>query len=325
MPYPGEIRLFAGNVAPAGWAFCHGQEATIAATPRLFSAIGTRFGGDGRRTFRLPDLRGRVPVHRSERVAAGDSGGAEAVAITATETPAHTHGLPFAASGGISTRSPDRALRIASGGGGASTVGLGTMTSSGLGTTHSNIQPYLALNYIIALDDRARGTLAGEIRIFAGAGAPAGWARCDGQQLEVGAFGDLYAVVGTTYGGDGRQRFHLPDLRGRVAIQAGRGSSLTTRRLGESGGNASVALREDQLPPHEHAAEIRVAAAASGRMLLVAAEGRGPTAATMNADANRVEPIVTGASGASDVHPNLQPYLTLTYIIACQGSLPEPD
>ncbi|HMM41943.1 MAG TPA: tail fiber protein [Thermomicrobiales bacterium] len=323
MPYPGEIRLFAGNVPPAGWAFCHGQTARIDAAPRLYAAIGTRFGGDGRESFRLPDLRGRVPVHRSERVAHGGSGGAEAVALAGSEIPTHAHGLPLAAAAGAGARSSGRALNVATGTGGVA-VALGTMTSSGLGTTHPNVQPYLALNYVIALDDGAGGPLLGEVRLFAGADAPDGWARCDGQSLKVGAFGDLYSVLGTTYGGDGRRTFALPDLRGRVAMQAGRGPGLTTRRLGETGGETLVALREDQLPQHEHAAEVRAAAVEGGRTLLAAA-GRGVTVTAAVADEHRMVAVATGASGASGAHDNLQPYLTLTYIIACQGRLPEPD
>lgn len=323
MPYPGEIRLFAGNVAPAGWAFCHGQEAAPNALPTLYAAIGTRFGGDGRATFRLPDLRGRVPVHRSERIVHGASGGTETVALAAAEIPEHGHGLPLAAPASAESSLHGRALNVAAGNGG-SAVNLGTMTSSGLGTTHPNVQPYLALNYIIALDDGASGPMVGEVRLYAGTATPDGWARCDGQRLDVGAFGDLYTVIGTTYGGDGRQAFAVPDLRGRVAIQAGRGAGLATRKLGESGGEALVVLREDQLPSHEHAAEIRVASAEGSRALLVAA-GRGVATQASAADANRIAAVPTGSSGESAGHSNLQPYLTLTCIIACQGRLPEPD
>lgn len=324
MPYPGEIRLFAGNVPPAGWAFCHGQAASVTAAPQLFAAIGTRFGGDGRRDFRLPDLRGRVPVHRSDRIATGASGGDETVALAASEIPDHLHALPLADAGDTNIGSSRRALKIAAGGSGGRLVSLGTMMASGLGTTHANVQPYLALNYIIALSSRSDGPLIGEVRLFAGAGVPNGWAACDGQILEIGAFGDLYAVVGTTYGGDGRREFALPDLRGRVAMQAGRGASLSTRWLGEQGGEASVALRDDQLPPHEHAAAIHIAASGNGRMLL-AASASGSTVGVATADPDRFVAVDTGVSGESASHTNLQPYLTLTYIIACQGRLPEPD
>lgn len=321
MPYAGEIRLFAGNVAPPGWAFCHGQPARIDTAPRLYAAIGIRFGGDGRETFALPDLRGRVPVHRSGRIAHGASGGAEAVVLAGTQLPDHSHGLPLAASAdaGGGTRATGRAIDVAAAGGGT-VVGLGKMTSSGLGTTHPNVQPYLALNYIIALDDGDDSPLLGEVRLFAGASAPAGWQRCDGQHLAAGEYADLFGVIGTIYGGDGRETFALPDLRGRVALQAGRGAGLTTRRLGESGGEASVSLREDQMPPHEHDAELRVASVTGGRALL--ATGRGVAAQTTQVDAQRVVSVATEERGDSAGHTNLQPYLALTYIIACSGRRP---
>jgi microcystin-dependent protein len=93
MPFAGEIRLFAGNVAPGGWAFCHGQLASIASVPALFEALGTRYGGEGRTTFALPDLRGRVPLHRSSTIALGAEGGAEVVVLEANEIPGHRHSI----------------------------------------------------------------------------------------------------------------------------------------------------------------------------------------------------------------------------------------
>src|SRR6187455_2190277 len=97
----GEIRIFAGNFAPAGWAFCDGQLLSIAENDFLFTLIGTTYGGDGESTFALPDLRGRVPIHKgqgaslSARVLA-EKGGVEAVTLTTQQIPAHTH--PISAS-----------------------------------------------------------------------------------------------------------------------------------------------------------------------------------------------------------------------------------
>lgn len=323
MSYSGEIRFFAGNVPPAGWAFCHGQTAQIDAARQLHAAIGTRFGGDGRTTFRLPDLRSRVPVHRSERIGVGTVGGAESVALADAEIPRHTHGLPIATSVGKAGQSSSRALLVTDGGGSGVDVRLGAMTSNGLGTTHPNMQPYLALNAIIALSDEADGPFIGEVRVLAGAAAPDGWARCDGQGLAIDEFGDLYSVIGTTFGGDGRKAFALPDLRGRVAIAAGRGPELTTRWLAESGGEMTVALREDQVPTHEHDASIRVATAPGTRSPM--ASSAGVAISAIGAASQHAVPVVTERIGGSDGHSNLQPYMALTYIIACRGRLPEPD
>src|ERR1700746_2563395 len=104
-PYVGEIRIFAGNFAPAGWMFCEGQLLPISEYETLFALIGTTYGGDGQSTFALPDLRGRVPVHQGNGTSSsfpiGDFGGVESVTLTAGQMPAHSH--PMLASSAIST------------------------------------------------------------------------------------------------------------------------------------------------------------------------------------------------------------------------------
>jgi microcystin-dependent protein len=92
-PYVGEIRLFGGNFAPAGWAFCDGSLQSIAENETLFSLIGTTYGGDGEQTFALPDLRGRVPVHVGPGFAQGQAGGSEQVTLSSAHLPAHGHPL----------------------------------------------------------------------------------------------------------------------------------------------------------------------------------------------------------------------------------------
>src|SRR6184192_840441 len=98
-PYVGEIRMFAGNFAPAGWMFCDGTSLPISENETLFQLIGTTYGGDGQTTFALPDLRGRVPVHQgtdpntSSNYVIGEAGGVETVTLTTQQIPAHTHAL----------------------------------------------------------------------------------------------------------------------------------------------------------------------------------------------------------------------------------------
>src|SRR6187431_1468137 len=96
-PYVGEIRMFAGNFAPAGWAFCDGQLVPISENDTLFNLIGTTYGGDGQETFALPDLRGRVPLHQgslaSNTYQIGERSGVEEVTLTAQQLPTHTHAL----------------------------------------------------------------------------------------------------------------------------------------------------------------------------------------------------------------------------------------
>ncbi|MBV8159905.1 MAG: phage tail protein, partial [Acidimicrobiia bacterium] len=90
-PYIGEIRMFAGNFAPAGWAFCNGQLLAISEFDTLFNLIGTTYGGDGQVTFALPDLRGRLPIHQGGGFTLAQNGGAEEVTLTVNQVPSHSH------------------------------------------------------------------------------------------------------------------------------------------------------------------------------------------------------------------------------------------
>ena len=92
-PYVGEIRMFAGNFAPAGWMFCEGQLLPISENETLFQLIGTTYGGDGQSTFALPDLRGRLPIHPGNGFTMPTAGGAEAITLTINQIPAHSHPL----------------------------------------------------------------------------------------------------------------------------------------------------------------------------------------------------------------------------------------
>jgi microcystin-dependent protein len=155
-PYVGEIRMFAGNFAPAGWMFCEGQLLPISEYETLFNLIGTTYGGDGQSTFQLPDLRGRLPVHFGNGFTLAETGGAETVTLTTSTIPAHSH--PFLASltaGG--TRNPTgNVLGTAVGGSFydqlTPTTALGASISNiGGSQPHDNFQPYLCVSFIISL------------------------------------------------------------------------------------------------------------------------------------------------------------------------------
>src|SRR3978361_1590015 len=90
-PYVGEIRMFGGNFAPAGWAFCQGQLLAISELETLFQLIGTTYGGDGQSTFALPDLRGRVPIHFGNGFTLAETGGVETVTLWVSQMPSHSH------------------------------------------------------------------------------------------------------------------------------------------------------------------------------------------------------------------------------------------
>jgi microcystin-dependent protein len=160
-PFIGEIRMFGGNFAPAGWAFCNGQPLPIAENDALFTLIGTTYGGDGQETFNLPNLQGRVPIHQGTGYQMGQSGGETSVTLTVQQTPAHGHpllGSTATASGtnpqnAVLGHLPDAGVQTAYG----TTAPYGAIDPSsvspmGGSQPHSNMQPSLAVSFIIALE-----------------------------------------------------------------------------------------------------------------------------------------------------------------------------
>jgi microcystin-dependent protein len=171
----------------------------------------------------------------------------------------------------------------------------------------------------------AQEPFLGEIRMFAGNFAPRGWAFCDGQILPISQYQSLYSLLGTTYGGDGRTTFALPDLRGRVPLHPGTGAGLSTRRLGERSGTETVTLGVTQMPGHSHAATLQASSlpgntSAPGGNLPAAGRNFYSTgAANVAMDGAGV---TVGSAGGGQSHPNMQPYLGINYIIALQGLYP---
>jgi microcystin-dependent protein len=163
-PFVAEIRIFAGNFAPRGWAFCDGQLLPISQNTALFSLIGTTYGGDGRTTTALPNMKGRAPMHPGRGPGLtdrrlGQKTGVETVTLTESQIPNHNHGLRAVASRGA-TAMPTNLTAFAEGFPTAvyetSDTDLVDMSAQTLATTggdqsHDNLQPYLVLNFIIAL------------------------------------------------------------------------------------------------------------------------------------------------------------------------------
>ena len=156
-PYVGEIRMFAGNFAPAGWMFCEGQLLPISENETLFQLIGTTYGGDGESTFALPDMRGRIPIHQGNGFILAETGGVEDVTLSTQQIPAHTH--PLVASTAVgSAADPSGNVLAASGSSNvyrpapaAALMAAQSVASVGGSQPHSNMQPYLCLNHIISL------------------------------------------------------------------------------------------------------------------------------------------------------------------------------
>jgi microcystin-dependent protein len=219
----GEIRLFAGNFAPDGWVFCSGQILSISKFPALYSVIGNTYGGNGKTTFALPNLQGRMMVGSGTDPldpALGAHLGSAATTLTVAQLPIHNYPLP--------------------GGGTTGNVGSGQLVDT--------TEPSLGINYIISLyggyQSVSEDTPAvGQIEPFAGTVVPSGWLLCDGSLQQISDYAALFSLLGTTYGGDGVTTFALPNLVGRVPVEAGQGTNLTDRIIGQpfGGGTVSVA------------------------------------------------------------------------------------
>lgn len=148
--------MFAGTFAPAGWMFCEGQLLNTVEYTTLFTLLGTIYGGDGTDTFALPDLRGRLPVHRGNTFIIGESGGAEAIILSTAQIPAHTHALSASSQPATSAQPggntwaagqvPTYLAAVP-----AAALGSSVVSQAGGGEAHSNLQPYLCINFIISL------------------------------------------------------------------------------------------------------------------------------------------------------------------------------
>ena len=157
-PFVGEIRMFAGNFAPAGWAFCQGQLVPIDQNPTLFQLIGTTYGGDGQNNFALPNLQSRVPVHVGPGFALGQAGGAETVTLTTSQIPAHSHvpvclstpGAQTGPGGGRWAATSSNTIYNNTAPAGAETFAATAIGSTGGSAPHDNMIPFLVVNFIIS-------------------------------------------------------------------------------------------------------------------------------------------------------------------------------
>ncbi|MED1796406.1 tail fiber protein [Brevibacillus nitrificans] len=173
----------------------------------------------------------------------------------------------------------------------------------------------------------------GEIRMFAGDFAPKGWALCNGQLLSISQNTALFALLGTNYGGDGKNTFALPDLRGRAPMHQGQGDGLTNRRVGEQVGSETVTLLQSEMPAHTHLAmavdqtgdtnspqgTVWAQAPKQGKFV------KRDTPLYNDAAGSQMSPTALSIAGSSLPHNNRQPYLGVNFIIALQGAYPPRD
>lgn len=162
-----------------------------------------------------------------------------------------------------------------------------------------------------------------EIRVFPFNFAPKGWAWCDGQLMPISQNTALFSLLGTTYGGDGKSTFALPDLQGRAPMHPGQGPGLSLHDLGETGGSETVTLLESEIPSHSHAVNASQADAIErfpAGQLMATGIGIGQYGAA--ASLTQLSPQAVTPIGGDQPHNNLQPYLTLYFNIALQGVFP---
>lgn len=336
-PLIGEIRLFPFPQPPPGWLRCDGQLLTRTQYGELFRVLGTLYGGDEHTTFALPNLQGRVAVHPGIGIGIGARRGEETHSLTLAELPNHTHLLSANATATTSTAqqhfwsSLPGAYSVTRDEPDAS-LGAQALASMGDGEPHTNLQPYLVGNYCIAVAGAppdpvdappATDGMIGEVRLFAGGAVPRGWAACEGQLLSTGAQTQLYAILGTSYGGDGQTTFALPDLRGRVPLHEGHGPGLSPRALAQSGGDADVMLTQSELPMHSHAARYGTGSSQSTPDgALWSGSGHHEPAYAPSTDNTLMSPRCVEFVGGNAAHNNMQPYLGLHYIVALDGAFP---
>jgi microcystin-dependent protein len=278
----GEIWWFAGNFAPRGTLQAAGQLLPIAGNDALFSRVGTRYGGDGRTTFALPDLRGRTPIGGAGFDDFGTRSGAEAVTLAPENLPEHDH---FTA------------------------TGFSSNTGEPAPAPFENRQPSLAVNYevtqfgVFPPRDAAAPAGAGapegssapgntfiaSVSMFASTGAGPTTVDADGRLIPITSNPAFFSLLGDTYGGDLRTVFGVPDLDGRAVVGAGTGPGLTSRTLGAAQGSDTNTLTEATMPIHTH---------------------------------TDPEFGATGSAGSNLPLSRIQPELALNYAIALNGLFP---
>jgi microcystin-dependent protein len=361
MAYLGQICLFGFGFRPEGFEFCQGQLLSIKQNVPLFSILGNIYGGDGHTNFRLPNLEG-VPVGAGHGPGLslyelGNTGGQAAVTLTEPELPAHRHSFRAVGNQADSSR-PDgsqlaRAYRqrgisehvanFYSDNASAANTALArnAIAPHGSGQPHNNMQPYLALNYCIALQGdyppRDGGgpvqerPFLGEIALCAFGFQPRNWALCDGRLLPIRGHQALFALLGPSFGGDGTSNFALPDLRSRAPLGLG-----VNRGIGERGGEEAHTLSDAEMPSHGHAlmadatsttgiGDAPTPAMVLGRSSGVVLPGKAGFTANLYAS-GAANAVLAGqsisSSGGDQSHENRMPSLALSFCINLDGPFP---
>lgn len=341
----GEIRMFAGATAPAGWRLCDGSSLQKSGNKKLSDLLANRYGGDAT-TFRLPDLRGRLPVNAKtpDADALGQTGGTEDVILTADNLPLHAHHLSVSTAH-CTSGTPGNTVYL-----GADSVKFYAPSSAGSNVfmdagaispyagqlpIHLNLMPSLSVNFIICVEEPVTvyEQFLGEIRAFVFGGAPAGWIACDGAEYRAD-YPQLVPVLGMTYGWPVGQEYELPDLRGRAGMGNGFGPEYQTY-LGYYEGLATTPLSANNVPAHSHSltakspASDQTQAASTDAMSMIAKHpasgGSGPSADYAFAEGTAdvaLAPDSISAVGMTQPHENRQPFIAFNFYICTSGIAP---
>ena len=269
-PYVGEIRMFAGNFAPAGWMFCEGQLLPISENETLFQLIGTTYGGDGESTFALPDLRGRLPIHQGNGFILAETGGAEEITLTVQPDPgAHppaaglSTGVANQSSpasnvlGAVDRRRPlhrghrDRRDLDADGDRADRAAASRTRTSSRTCASTSSSR-CSASSRTRPEEPTMADPFVAEIRIFPFNFAPKGWAWCNGQLLPLSRTPRSSRSSGRPTAATASPPSRCPTCRGARRCIPARARACSLHDLGETGGIETVTLLESEIPSHTH-------------------------------------------------------------------------
>jgi len=328
-PFVGEIRWLAGEVnadaPPAGWVPCDGRLLDSELDFLLHGLIQNRYGGQLPQ-FAVPDLRGRVPLHRGGARPLAEPGGQERVALTVAQLPAHTHALGANSGDGDRADPAGHVWARSEALGFSADAADGSMSPQALASTggdapHENMMPFLGLTALISRGGITPGeqpsmadSFVGEIRMMAFPDQPVGWLHCDGGAL----LGDeaLALLIGGTYSGDDANP-RAPDLQARVPIHR---SDL--RPVGRAGGEETHVLSPAELPPHTHAA---MAAPVPGDDPSPANHHWGVQSAGLAYAAipdTSLRPDAVGTAGTGAPHDNMPPYLPLNCCVGLAGVFP---
>ncbi|MDR6808600.1 microcystin-dependent protein [Dyadobacter sp. BE34] len=331
-----EIRLFAFPFAPRGWAKCDGAIYSVSNNITLFMMLGYKFGGSGD-NFSLPDLRGRVMIANGSPLRPDFlRAGAEKHVLTIKEMPAHNHSA-VASSNGVDTFEPLGHFW-------ASNVGYvkdsnnlmhpNTIKEEGGDLAHNNMSPYLPLNYCIAVTGEHPDGSYREVNEFTGAIRPFGrgvdegvWLKCDGRELPLSQFIDLFKVLGYTYGGVENRTFRLPDLRGRALVSCGTPPGLSAYKLGEKAGEPSVKLTKEQIPTHNHKALVNPLCNSQqpnncGWAVNSNTRPSSNSYAKEKGNGSVMGAGAIGITGNDEAHSNMMPYQAMEFMICSRGDDP---